>query len=139
MMGTILSVGLNQLKSPSACSPWRRSPRLFDAYYVFSDWPERNTGKFEMRPGERNPDDRDSEADRCDEVTERNPPSGEYQTDEIAEKTQRAADSTRWTVDHGVPERQEGVDRNRERGPRPRQADDCGRHDSGPQQPSSPH
>jgi hypothetical protein len=121
------------------CSPWRRATGLFDAYYFFPDRPKRNAGELEMRPSERNSDDRDSETERCDEVTERQPPSGEHQPDQIADETQRAADCARRTVDHGVPERQKRVDRDRQCGPRPRQADDCDRHDHGREQPSRRH
>ena len=53
-----------------------------------ADRPKRYSGKFEMRPGERNADDSDGKKDRREHVAEREPPSGEHEPDQIADKAE---------------------------------------------------
>src|SRR5689334_7155185 len=55
-----------------------------------ADRPERDAGKLQVRPGERNADERDGKANRGDQMAERQPPAGEHKPDQIAEEAKRS-------------------------------------------------
>ena len=97
-----------------------------------------------MRPGKGDADDRHRENDRGDEVAERKPPAGEQQPDQIADHAERpGADilHARDLIASHRPrtERQQCVNRDIERRPRPGDADDGDRHDDRGDQPAERH
>src|SRR6266436_10014847 len=97
-----------------------------------------------MRPGEGQSDDRDRQEDRCDQVAERQPPTGEKEPDDIAEGAERPGAEIVIAGIFGarhrlLPKRQQSVEGDVERRPRPRQADDRNRHDDRGEQPSGGH
>ena len=53
------------------------SARGLSRHNHLADRPEREPGKFQMRPGEGNADDRYGEQDRSDQMSECKPPTGE--------------------------------------------------------------
>src|SRR5262245_65939107 len=59
-------------------------------YDHLTDRPQREAGKFQVRPSERDSHDRHGKHDGGDEVPESQPPAGENQPHEIAEDTERA-------------------------------------------------
>src|SRR5215510_7554096 len=59
-------------------------------YDHLADRPQREAGEFQVRPSERDSDDRQGQHDRDDEVPERQPPAGENQPHEVAEDPERA-------------------------------------------------
>ena len=81
---------------------------------------------------------------RGDQMAERQPPAGQHQPDRVADDAERAAaDAGVAGVDltrhHRVAERQQGIDRDFERGARPGQADDGDGHDHRGNQPPGRH
>src|SRR5271168_118199 len=55
-----------------------------------ADRPERDPGKLQMRPSERDADNRDGQKERCDQMAERQPPAREHEPDDVADKPQRS-------------------------------------------------
>src|SRR6266702_4162745 len=113
-------------------------------YDHLSDRPERDARELQMGPCEGDANDGDREDYRGHEVTERQPPAGEQEPDDIAEHPERAgADIARAgdlvARDRPRAERQQCVDGDIERRPRPRQADDGDSHDDGSHQPAERH
>src|SRR5580700_2430264 len=72
-----------------SASAWITQRRIVGIDDRFADRPQRDAGKFQMRPGERNADDGDGEQDGGEEMAERQPPAGEHQPDDIAQKAER--------------------------------------------------
>src|ERR1700726_822722 len=64
--------------------------RNSDRHHHLTDRPQREPGELEMRPRERDANDRDGEEKRGDDMSEREPPTGEDQPDEIADHAERA-------------------------------------------------
>src|SRR5437899_2618543 len=74
----------------SSAPGWVAEPGGLDRYDHLTDRPQRKTGQFQVRPGERDSHDCQGEQDGDDEVPERQPPAGENQPHEVAEDPERA-------------------------------------------------
>src|SRR3984893_2723626 len=66
------------------------TPPYSDRHDRLADRPQRQSGKLEMRPREREADDGDGQENRGDDVSEREPPAGENQPNEVADHAERA-------------------------------------------------
>src|SRR5262249_26266671 len=118
--------------------------RLVDRHDGAADRPEREPRQLEMRPGERDADDRDRQHDGEHEMAERQPPARENEPDDVADGPERAGAGVLAAVMLGaryrlMAERQEGINRDIEGGARPRDTDDGDRHDHAGDQPGKPH
>src|SRR5436190_24105298 len=96
-----------------------------------------------MRPGEGQPDERDRQCDRGYQMAESQPPPGEHQPDDVAEGAERTGADVVIAIFGArhrlLPERQQSVEGDVERRPRPWQADDRDRHDDRREQPAGGH
>src|SRR5215831_6784583 len=124
----------------------RRLPerRVLHRYDRFPDRPQRQPGKLQVRPGERDAHDGHGKQDRRDEVAERQPPSGEKQPHDVADHPKRAGANVFaaeiFVARYGlVAERQKRVGGDAERGSCPGQADNSDRHDHGGDYPAERH
>src|SRR6516162_8908265 len=74
--------------------PWPRAAgrhRAVPRHNDFSNRPERKARELQVRPGKRDPDDRDGKEDRGQEMTKRQPPAGEHEPDYVADDSQRSS------------------------------------------------
>src|SRR5262249_30236421 len=109
-----------------------------------ADRPEREPGKLQVRPGERNADDGDGEQDGDEDMAERQPPAGQHQPDDIADDAERPGADVLLpgmvVARHRLlPERQQRVGGDAEGRPRPGDADDGDHHDDRRDRPADRH
>src|SRR6516162_2218356 len=106
--------------------------------------PQRDASKFQMRPGERDADDRHREQDRGDEMAARQPKAGEHEPDNVTDEPEQPRAEIVAAGMFGArycfaAERQQRVRGDVERSAGPGNPDNRDRHDNGGDHPGDGH
>ena len=111
---------------------------------LLADRPQRDASKFQMRPGERDADDRHREHDRGDEMAERQSKAGEHEPDNVTDEPEQPRAEIVAAGMFGArycfaAERQQRVRGDVERSAGPGNPDNRDRHDNGGDHPGDGH